>query len=60
MNLYLADYAAQYRMDAAHEAADAARLAAQAEETTVRPSRIRRRLTRTAGRLRLVLRGSAA
>jgi hypothetical protein len=60
MNLYLADYAAQHRMETLRHEAEQERLAAHAAAADARPSTVRQRLSRTAGRVRLVRRGSAA
>jgi hypothetical protein len=61
MNPILVQQMAQYRMDTFDREAEADHLAALAKGATVRrPFALRERLSRTAGRLRLVLRGSAA
>lgn len=61
MNPILVQQMAQYRMDAFDREAEAERLAALARGAAVRrPFALRDRLSRSAGRLRLVLRGSAA
>jgi hypothetical protein len=60
MNPTLVQELARYRMDNLKREAEANQLAALAKGTASRPVAVRERLSRTAGRLRLVNRGSAA
>ena len=60
MNAILVQQMAQYRMDAFDREADANRLAALAKGAPVVRLSLRERLSRTAGRIRVVLQASAA